>query len=232
MTFSQDDLTPLVLPRQKEALGFHQGVIQAWNSETGQNTVNIAGAFVNDLPILNTGEAIVLKVGHVVAILRFRSTYFILGRITIPQDPQFAGASVAFGSAGAEGIGFGVTTTMMAIVGFNMPVPSWADEAVVFVSGFCNMRNTRAVADYLTFEVGVEGGSGGGAIQGFAANGAADLGMDHSIHASTRNLLDAAQLADGIINLQGRAQASGANWLADPANYMVIHGIAIFRSVT
>lgn len=228
-----DDVTPLLgdPARAKPAeVGFHQGLIQTWDATTGENTVLVNGALVSDLPILNTGEAVALRAGHVVGLLRFQTTYFILGRITLPNDPQFASASVAFESAGAEGSGFGITTSISAQVGVNIPVPAWADEAIVMIVGFCNLSNSRAVADSAFFEVGAEGGSGGAASQTFAATGA--QGSQHTMHASSRNLFDAAGFfGDGIINVQGRANSVGANWTAVASNYMVIHAIAIFRSV-
>lgn len=70
-------------------LGFHQGVITLWSPSTGTNAVSIAGSVITDVHILVTGDSMVLSVGDKVGILRFRSMYFILGRITDPGG--FAG---------------------------------------------------------------------------------------------------------------------------------------------
>lgn len=87
-----DDITPLLLAGntgELPTIGFHQGVVVAWNDQTGENTIRVAGSDVNDLAMLNITEALVLRPGHVVGLLRFLNTYFILGRIVVPATDQF-----------------------------------------------------------------------------------------------------------------------------------------------
>lgn len=87
-----DDITALLLAGntgELPELGFHQGIIVAWNNQTGQNTIRVAGTDVVDIQMLNITEALVLETGHVVALLRFKNTYFILGRIVTPATSQF-----------------------------------------------------------------------------------------------------------------------------------------------
>lgn len=78
-----DDLTMLFDP-PPPGLGFKQGVILTWNNANAANTVQVDGAILTDLPILNTSEALLLTPGSVVGILTTASSWFILGRITIP----------------------------------------------------------------------------------------------------------------------------------------------------
>lgn len=66
------------------ALGFHQGVVDAWDSITGANTVRVLGTTINDLPVLSTADSIMLTEGDLVGVMRFQATYFILGRIAPP----------------------------------------------------------------------------------------------------------------------------------------------------
>jgi hypothetical protein len=82
-------------PDTQGPLGFHQGQVVTWNSVTGQNTVAVLGTTVNDVPVLTTADSIMLNVGDTVGILRFKSTYFLLGRIA----PPGAGAALGIRSA-------------------------------------------------------------------------------------------------------------------------------------
>lgn len=82
--YAGDDLTPLLAPTAPADLGLHQGVIQAWDNSTGTNTITVAGATLTDVPVLNTGSVVTLQAGQVVAVLRWKTSYFVLGRITAP----------------------------------------------------------------------------------------------------------------------------------------------------
>lgn len=83
------DLTPNLQQRLNTDIGYHQGVIAKWDAQTGSNIIDMAGTPLTDLPMLNITEALVLKPGMVVGLLRFKQTYFILGRIVIPNQPDF-----------------------------------------------------------------------------------------------------------------------------------------------
>lgn len=77
-------------------IGFHQGVVTAWNSATGENTISVAGGTVSNIDVLTTSDSIMLTVGDGVGLLRVKSTYFILGRIAPP------GGGAALGIRAAE----------------------------------------------------------------------------------------------------------------------------------
>lgn len=83
-----DDLVPLVMQKPAAGVGFRQGVIVTWDSNTAENTVIVGGQLMTDLPILNTSEAAILAPGDVVGILTFGSTWGILGRFTIPGTAE------------------------------------------------------------------------------------------------------------------------------------------------
>lgn len=89
---ANDDLTPLLLTGntgELPDLGFHQGVILEWNVQTGENLIQVAGTPLRDIQMLNVTEALVLEPGHVVGMLRFKNTYFILGRIITPDTADY-----------------------------------------------------------------------------------------------------------------------------------------------
>lgn len=90
-----DDLVPLLSQPAPSGVGFRQGVIVEWNGTTAENTVAVAGGIMQNLPILNTNEALSLAPGAVVGVLTAGSTWFILGRITIPGTPEAASALAA-----------------------------------------------------------------------------------------------------------------------------------------
>lgn len=95
MTWASDDLTPALIGEPRQAVGFRQGKVVAWNRITAENTVDVGGAQLSDVPILNTTEASQLAAGDTVALLTFGSTWWILGRVTIPGTPQAASALAA-----------------------------------------------------------------------------------------------------------------------------------------
>lgn len=74
------DLAPFLEPDPSAGLDVIQGVVTAYNPETGENTVELAGGRTEtNLPVIGT-PAIVA--GAVVSLLRQRTRYFILGMIS------------------------------------------------------------------------------------------------------------------------------------------------------
>jgi hypothetical protein len=62
-------------------LRFHQGLVLAWNSTTGANTIRIAGSDIPNVPVLTSAGLVSLAVGDPVMVLRYKSKYFIVGRV-------------------------------------------------------------------------------------------------------------------------------------------------------
>jgi len=90
-----DDLVPLLVDGPAGGIGWRKGTILTWNPETAENTVLVGGTVLADLGILNTNEALLLAPGAAVGILTtgsVSSSWFILGRITIPGTPEAASA--------------------------------------------------------------------------------------------------------------------------------------------
>lgn len=203
---------------------FRQGTILSWNSNTGENTIDLAGGTLTNVPILNTGEAVALKAGHVVGLLGQGSAWFVVGRVTPPNDPNFAAASVAFGSAGAQVFGFSLSTSMVVKATSNeLVVPDWADEALVYVGGHMHAVNTSGALDTYSFEVGVNGGTGGGTTTSCA------VGQVEVNAANSRNRFTG--LSGGeVLQITGAAQSGAAAWAAHGSNSMFLHAIALYKS--
>lgn len=95
MSWASDDLVPLFGAAPAAGVGYRQGIVRAWNPVTAENTVEVDGVRFDNLPILNTNEALQLGEGDVVGILtvgQSAGSWAILGRLTIPGTPQAASA--------------------------------------------------------------------------------------------------------------------------------------------
>src|SRR5699024_8347073 len=71
-------------PDTKGPVGWHQGQIIHWDNHTGENAIRVLGTTIYNLPLLSVTDSIMLTEGDTVGILRFKSTYFLLGRIIPP----------------------------------------------------------------------------------------------------------------------------------------------------
>ncbi|HEY9415884.1 MAG TPA: hypothetical protein VIQ30_14065 [Pseudonocardia sp.] len=63
-----------------------QGVVEAWNPDTGENSVQIAGGTIVNIPSL-TAEAAEVVAGDVVAVWTSGDRALVLGKVTTPGDP-------------------------------------------------------------------------------------------------------------------------------------------------
>lgn len=207
---------------------FRQGTILTWDAETGENTVDLAGGTLTDVPVLNTSEAIALKAGHIVGLLVVGSVAFILGRITPPNDPNFAAASVAFGGAGATATNFGISTTATSKISDTIAVPSWADEAIVLATGNCQLTNTTASIDFATIQVKIDGTGGGGSQVGASPLGDGSGNYVVSMAVSAQRLITS---PGSTITVETFLNAQTAAWAVQASNRCNIDAIAVFRSI-
>lgn len=224
-----DDLAPL-FDKSEPGVRFRQGTILAWNPATGENTIDVAGGQLTNVPVLNTSEAIALKAGHVVGLLGQGMAWFIIGRITPPNDPSFAGASLSFSAANGQFTNFGLTTSLVNDAFVNLAVPTWADEAAFFVVGACTLVNTTAAADFASCAVFIDGATGPGIQQGFAPNGNALNQHLQSMTVSSTRVMPVTGGASVQCDLRIRSQ--NAAWAAHATNIAEISAMAIFRSIT
>lgn len=223
-----DDLAPL-FDKGSPAVRFRQGTITAWDASTGQNTIDVGGGTLTDVPILNTGEAIALKAGHVVCLLGQGMSWFILGRVTPPNDPSFAGASLSFSAQTAQATNFALTTSLAVKATATLQVPAWADEAAVIAMGTCTLVNPRPVPDFASCAVFIDGVTGPGVQQGFDLNAVADHGDVQTLAASSTRVFAP---VGSTIACEMQIRSQGASWVAHATNIAGISGMAIFRSTT
>lgn len=224
MSTGPGDLAPLINPDRPQALGFRQGVIITWNQGTGSNTIRVGGAggaVVADLPCINPLQVLSLTSGDVVGILTFGSTWFVLGRISVPGTAGAdTGLEVLSDRTVTRTIPVAESTTSTSFVGLATPgptvtvvVPSTA-RVLVLISA---QISGSAFGGEMTFAV--SGASTIPAVSAralrFQAPGAGLLGATFAVRLST---------ADGLV--------AGTNTFT--AQYRASSGTATFtdRSLT
>lgn len=226
-----DNLASLFPPASAGAqLG--QGVILTWDSSTGSNTVDWAGTVLTDVPILNTAEAITLKPGHVVVLLGQGGSWFIIGRVTKPGDPDFAGASVAFSAKNGQFTNFGLTTSLVNDAFVMIDVPLWADEAAFFVVGACTIVNPNATQDFVSCAVFIDGNTGPGIQQGIAAGSPVPASNQHMQSLTVSSTRVQAVTGGTQIQCDLRIRSNTNAFAAHASNIAEISAMAIFRSTT
>lgn len=153
-----DDLVPLLLQARK-SLAMHQGTVLSWDSSTGTNTVEVGGTVLEDLPVLASTGTVLLAAGDVVGLLRYKSTYFVLGRIGVAGE-----GALAIRAA-----------TVVAQEGTTSD--SWGDLATVGPTLFdVYVGSTRRCLVFVSVEVSY--GDGGGGAASFHVSGASDIAPD------------------------------------------------------
>jgi hypothetical protein len=229
MTYRADDLTPQLMPPDAAGVAYGQGKILTWNASTGANTIQYRGSVLVDVPILNTGEAIALQAGHVVGILKAGKSYFILGRITVPGNPDFASASIAFGaieSVFATGFAIGTVEATGEKISATMDVPAWADEALVTLYADARPYNTTGgTSDFYTRgRIIPDSGSATGNI--VPVKLAAGAWQQVQTITTARFVNPGAQITCSVV------MWALVSTVVDPTTVATINATAIFRSVT
>jgi hypothetical protein len=73
-------------PSTPTPVSLRQGVVEAWDPDTGENSIQIAGGTLVNLPAL-TSESASLVANDVVALLSAGDRWMVLGKVTTPGDP-------------------------------------------------------------------------------------------------------------------------------------------------
>lgn len=224
MSYASDDLAPLLFPPIRGDFGFHQGKVVTWNQETGQNTILMAGATLVDVPILNGTEVPLLEPDHIVGMLRWKSSYFIMGRIIIPNTPGIGALPGMLQGAGATEINFSVSTSRVAKATAVFTVPAWANQASVMAVSNATVFNTSGTPEFIYNVATISGGWGGEPFT-LAPNG----GYGYVGSSSQFLFGEGAETGLGsTVTVTSTIRAS-ASLSAAGSNITNIHAIAIFR---
>lgn len=98
----QNDLTGILTTLAQASggdIGYRQGFVQAWDAADGTNAVVVAGTTIFNVPFLARTEALAMKPGDVVGLLRVKSQYFVIGRVSVN-----AGEIVVLGADGVPAV--------------------------------------------------------------------------------------------------------------------------------
>lgn len=222
-----EDLAPLLADKGLPGVGFRQGKVVSFNANTGANTIDVAGTALVDVPMLNSGEAVALKAGHVVGLLTFKSSWWILGRVTVPNSAQFASASVAFGGARDTVNGNTIVTGVPGVIETDaeIPVPAWADEAIVMATADATGDNTSAQNDDAFFVYAQING-----VNGHENMAQVPSGKQAACSASMELLITGASLGS-TINVGCGVRTNIQTW-SGGNNRAAINAIAVFRSTS
>lgn len=128
---------------------YHVGVITSFNTDTGANTVRVRGAEIPDVPMLNSTSTVDFNTGDSVVVLKYRTGYFILGRIVAANSDSFGSEATDFDGYLHEIDGFSVTTTLTTLVSMTFAVPAWASGAVLVSSAHLQCQNTTAGTSFI-----------------------------------------------------------------------------------
>lgn len=151
-------------------IGFHQGVVVEWDTVGNTNSILVVGSLIENVSILSAG-AIMIGVGDVVGLLRVRTQYFILGRISTMQN------AITISSARFDGDSFTVNSSTNYIDPSGTPGPTLSNvyigasrRCLVFLSASLASTDMGYVAAH--FEV-----SGASSILPPSGPGAHDYGL-------------------------------------------------------
>jgi hypothetical protein len=216
-----------LFPKPEPGVRFRQGTVLSWNSSTGENSIDVGGGTLANLPILNTGEAIALKAGHTVGLLTFNGSWFILGRITVPGDADFASASVAFASGKDFQQGFSVASGDQTQATVNLTVPSWADEAAVMAIAAVTLVNSEAGRRQVILYSKINGSSAG---SGGMSTGIEPDSSGFGIGSITTAHAEVISSPGSTIECTCVTNLNGFTLSANGINTATMNAIAIFRS--
>ena len=164
MSYGSDDLTPLFGGQPGPGVGYRQGVVRAWNPVTAENTVEVGGALIENVPVLNTNEVLLLAPGDVVGVLTAGPSWCILGRLTVPGT---AGAATALNAIRTQSANVpAYETRTSAIWGDLATVGPIVSNVVIGPSGRCLVFITSTITLLTT--------SGGGEMA-YAITGATSV---------------------------------------------------------
>jgi hypothetical protein len=226
MPYAADDLTPLLFPPVRSDIGFHQGKVVAWNPATAENTISMAGATLTDVPILNGTEVPLLAVGHTVSMLRWKSSYFILGRIIIPNTPDIGALPGGLAGVGSTTTNFAISTSGTVVTSGTLTVPPWANQALVMCVANISVLNNSGSTAFCYLAATISGGWGGEMYSSITN------GLTGHVSAATQYLLGEGA-PDGLgdfITIAAQVRGS-TSWTATSGNIASVHAIATFRKV-
>lgn len=147
---SSDDISGLWQqqpPSNPAVQPFRQATVLTFDPTTGANTVNLAGAILTNLPLLNIGDTVNLKAGDTVILMKMNNTMAILGRVIQTGGTGIlTSVAVDFQSANNFASNFAISTSFVTKVSTTITVPPWANKALVTAHVYLNVSTATSVS--------------------------------------------------------------------------------------
>jgi hypothetical protein len=204
-------------------LGLHIGEVRAWNPATGENTIALAGTEVTDLPMLNIGDTTNLAVGDTVVVLRSKSAYFIFGRVVTPNSQAFNSTGVSFFSGFDSTDNYALTTTETIRATVTVPVPAWANRALVTAMVNVMAHNATGGASSIYGAPWIDVLNGPQSVQGVANGTTGGCSSSYS--------RQVAVFPGGSFDVTGRTNSISGTWAANVLNRTHLNVAVIFTKV-
>lgn len=154
-----DDIVPFLTGQPPNDLGFRQGTLLAWDPATESNTVQIATEQFTDLDVLATGT-IAMAVGDLIGLLRYKSTYLILGKIAPAGSGALQTRSAKIATDGQR-----ASTTFGDLAAFDQGAPGVGPVVTAYVGSsrqalvFLSVTASSSAGEYAQMSVAVTGAS-------------------------------------------------------------------------
>lgn len=208
---------------------FRQGVILAFNSSTGANQVQVGGAVLENLPILVGGDTVNFGPGDVVILLKFRSSWAILGRIVVPGNENLTATAVDFYSNATFGATpFNITTSFSTAASVTITTPAWANSLLLYATSLVNVTNPTAGTDFLRLITDINGNGGGESIHGVDPGKFAAVAAP--VARELRKTYPSPFTLSGSTQVDVRVRSNTGAWSAG-GNAAFLNVIGIFRRI-
>lgn len=218
-----DDLSGLFPGRGDDPFGFRQGVVLTFGLLDGTNTIDVGGTVLTNVPFLNPGGYTILAAGDVVVLIRMRSSWAILGRVTVPGGTRAIGRYTELSGTYSAPFasGFALTTSFVTAANLAITVPQWAEVATITATLMALALNTAAVDHFLYGQILVGGGS--------AAFPSATAPPSKWAQVTVLYHTQVAVVGGSTLSLQGQVRASAA-WAANASNQAFLQATIAWNS--
>lgn len=201
---------------------FRQGEILTFNPSDGSNTVRVGGSVLADLPVLVGGDTVNFAPGDAVILLKYQSSWAILGRIVVPGGSELTATAVDFFANTV----FNVTPTTIngtaqTLASQALAPPAWANSVVVMAITHGIFANNSGVSDSVRIMTDLSTGEFGGESIHQVINGDFKTVTTPFAFTKTQTPLPA-------ITIRSRVRTNGGSWNLG-ARAVYLNTIAIYR---
>lgn len=233
---TSDDLSGLFLSPPLSDPGtqaFRQATVVAFDKNTGANTVNLAGALLTNLPLLNIGDTVNINVGDSVILMKMNNAMAILGRVIQAGGSQLNSTAIETkgSNPSSPGPGFAVTTGFVVQASGVVTVPVWANTASVFAYCWGSAFNSTAVAGefmYLQTSLVI---SGFGTFPGAAIQSASIPATSWGFAFAGGSRTAQPVTPGGTVTVQGAVRSNTGAWALNANNVIQVESVMTFYKI-